>query len=311
MIILTEEWLTFRDDLLVLFEESFDRKIERSFFDWRYFNNPRNKLLFSVDRMDEVLIASYSASPVMLSKSGVKALTALSMTTMTHPKARGKGLFPILATELYKEMDENDIGFVWGFPNTNSHRIFKNKLGWKDIYEIPTLMLTLDLSSSKKFTSNALVSRDDAFNLGYRPQEGDELIRVYKDNEYLKWRYLDNPINEYQCFVIHNEGDVGSYVIAKIYAHSIDLVDIQVKNEEECGVILSHIIRFFYDSGVTHFSCWAPVHHFVHDILERFGFVNTAPISYFAGKLLTDNFINNNWSDYSQWYIQMGDSDVY
>ena len=311
MILSCDDWSGFQAELVTLFEASFERTIDMDYFDWRYFRNPENKLLFSIERSEGILIASYSASPVRIACGGVSYDSALSMTTMTHPKARGKGLFPKLARELYAEMNQQGTHFVWGFPNANSYPIFKNKLDWEDITEIPALNLTVDSSSVRKYQLSDLVHRDDDFLFSYPRLDQDMLIRVHRDRDYLKWRYCDNPVNKYQCFVVIDGERVSSYVVTKSYNQGVDLVDSQVKNEDEAAVILAHVIRFFIDSGIARFCCWAPSHHFVHGILERFGFMQDVPVTYFCGKSLIESSKLEGWNDCSSWYIQMGDSDVY
>jgi hypothetical protein len=230
---------------------------------------------------------------------------------MTHPEARGKGYFPLLANELYEDLKNKQIGLVWGFPNSVSHRAFKNKLGWKDLYEIPTLALKLTPSSAEQFKAHAGVIRDDQFDLNYPAAFADNLIRVQKNKRYLKWRYADNPVNEYANFVLLADGEASSHIVTKRYGDGVDIVDMQVANEADSWALLGHLIHEHIEAGFHCFRCWAPVHHFIHDILERLGFLNEAPITYCGGRPLHDGHCPPGWDAFSGWYIQMGDSDVY
>ena len=107
------------------------------------------------------------------------------------------------------------------------------------------------------------------------------------------------------------DGRVSSYVVTKSYGDGIDLVDIQTANPEEARALLVHIAKLSLDNGVRHISCWAPTHHYVHGVLERIGFQNSSPITYFGGRELIPSATPPGWLDYKNWYIQMGDSDVY
>ncbi len=311
MIIELGDWDALEEDLSALFASSFNRSIEPGFFGWRYRKNPCERLHFAVERNEHGVISSYSASPTKLSRNGVIYESALSMTTMTHPDARGRGYFPLLANELYQDLKNQRVGLVWGFPNSVSHRVFKNKLGWKDVYEIPTLALTLTPSSAGQFKEQAGVMRDDEFDLNYPAVPADNLVRVQKNRQYLKWRYFDNPVNEYSNFVLVADGTSSSYIVTKRYGDGIDIVDMQVANEADSWVLLRHLIHHYVEAGFYSFRCWAPVHHFIHDILERLGFLNDAPVTYLGGRMLDDAHCPAEWESFSGWYIQMGDSDVY
>ena len=57
-----------------------------------------------------------------------------SCWSATHPEHRGKGIFYRIVNEAKQILKERNGGFIFGFPNANSHPIFIKKLGF---YEIP------------------------------------------------------------------------------------------------------------------------------------------------------------------------------
>jgi hypothetical protein len=232
-------------------------------------------------------------------------LTALSMSTMTDPDYRGLGLFQSLAKELYIKLLDLQYSMVWGFPNNLSHLTFIRKLGWKDIYEIPTMHLDL----KEKTTLTIILDFDDDFEMDYSDCEPQANICVFKDRNYLRWRFADHPINKYINIVIRNNEKVTSYCVVKQYSNLLDIVDIQPKDFTEAKELLINVIQYAKEKYLTGINCWCPRHHFLHEIYERLGFVNREPITYFAALQL--NVIEGDIKDYSNWYIQMGDSDVY
>jgi|APCry1669192700_1035426.scaffolds.fasta_scaffold03290_2 Acetyltransferase (GNAT) domain len=312
MLIKKVNWPSVRRGINELFLNSYGRPIAKEYLEWRYFDNEKEELLLAIEHHKNKLVASYSAFPVDLILNQVVFKTAMSMTTMTHTEWRGKGLFQKLALELYESM-QNCLGVraIWGFPNASSHATFGSKLLWSDIYEIPTLTLNLSSVDIKNISQSKQVIRDDDFSLVYPNLSRDGLIRVNRTKEYLLWRYKKNPSNEYQNFVLSQEGQVTSYVVLKTYGGDIDLVDIQTSSPDDACILLMHIIRVGYDAGVKKMYCWAPTHHYIHGVLERLGFVNDHPITYFGGRELIASSMPLDWLNYKSWYIQMGDSDVY
>lgn len=311
MIIRRNHWPILRDQLCTLFEASFNRKISVEYFDWRYFKNTSQKFHFAVFGNEGELSASYSACPIRMIYGKELFETAMSMTTMTHPNARGQGIFPKLALELYADMKVDGVSMVWGFPNANSHLTFIEKLGWRDIYEIPTLILEVANDAIAKFLPNETVVRDDDFLLEYTPVRHHDLICIEKSKQYLLWRYRRNPINTYQVFAIAESRSVKAFVISKCFGSSVDFVDIQSPNPTDALILLSSAINYWVKRGVRRYQCWAPAHHFLHGVLERLGFRNGEPVTYLGGCFLGETPLPVPWFDYKHWYIQMGDSDVY
>ncbi len=311
MIVRKERWEEIRDGIRALFVESFGRPIGEDYLDWRYFLNDSERFHFSIEASEIGTLASYSAFPVRLAASSQVFESAMSMTTMTHPAARGRGLFQALASELYSDLSGQRVGLVWGFPNANSHLTFVSKLGWKDIYEIPTLVLSLGGGATGAFQPSDRVVRDDGFRLDYDEAPQDRLIRVQKSRSYLQWRYARNPVNRYENFVLLKDGRVSSFVVTKRHGAGIDLVDIQCASGAEAQLLLSHVVHGYAEAGMARFECWAPLRHWIHPVLERMGFKNSAPITYFGARELVDGLAPEGWTRFENWYLQMGDSDVY
>lgn len=311
MIVRRAEWHALREKLESLFLQSFGKPVQPGYLDWRYLNNGQEQFLFSVEMANEDPVASYSAFPVELIAGETKFRTAMSMTTMTRPDSRGKGLFQKLASELYVYAEAQQIAAVWGFPNSNSHLTFNSKLCWSDIYEIPTMTLDVSKIDAQKFAMNSAIRRDDGFALDYSQMATDGLVRVHRSPSYLAWRYAGNPANSYKNHVVARGDIISSYVVTKSFGDGVDLVDIQTSTPDEAHTLLCHVVRLSHDEKSRRLYCWAPSHHFVHRVLERLGFDNSAPVTYFGGRELNSTATPAGWMDYRKWYIQMGDSDVY
>lgn len=303
-------WNEWRLPLKVLFESSFGRDLSSDYLDWRYVNN-QEEIFYSVIGETNSLLASYSVGPIRLTQNLTSHPTGISMTTMTHPNARGKGYFPVLAEDVYLRLANHGISFVWSFLNKVSHRIFIRDLKWSDIYEIPTLTLSLAGQFEALNDGAVRVTEDSEFVLDYQPINYGELIRTERTSDFLTWRYLDHPVNSYNNYVIEKNGIVLSHIVTKNYLESIDLVDIQVSCEADAIDLLNFIIQKSIRDQRKTISCWASVHHFVHGILERLGFDNSEPVTYFCGRELIEGASPIGWRGFSNWYIQMGDSDVY
>lgn len=295
--------------ILSLFSQCFGREMKADFWKWRFLNNPVCQCLIYLAWDNETLASHYAVSPVVASIEDKDYLTGLSMTTMTGKDYRGLKLFQQLANKAYARMVDLSYSMVWGFPNIQIHRVRVRDLGWEDIYEIPTMKLKID--PTPKSTTYNIVT-DDHFDFDYIDNlYSSRLMHVKKDKQYLRWRYADNPINQYVNLVITKEQQVSSFCIVKKYSNSLDIVDFQACNEDEGEILLNQSVYFACQNNLESINCWAPRHHFIHSLCEKMGFINKEPITYLGYRQLAENKLKKILNNYSDWYIQMGDSDVY
>jgi len=103
---------------------------------WRYRDAPDGPGIVELAWDGDKLVGHYAVSPTTLLVDGREVRGWLSGDTMTHPDYRARGLFPALAERARAQMGPS---FWYGFPNAQSHRTFVDKLGWRDIAQVPTL----------------------------------------------------------------------------------------------------------------------------------------------------------------------------
>lgn len=310
MIVQSEAFRDAIDEYIILFERSFGRTIKKDYFTWRFLEHPSSDLLMGLELGKGRIVASYSATPCNLEFQNKEIKTGLSISTMTDPDYRGKGLFPKLGSELYTMMVSQGYEMIWGFPNNNIHYGRIKHLQWNDIYEIPTMCLKV---SDSCYSDMEPIQTDDDFVMSYKSNVSTEnMVRVKKDSKYLQWRYLSHPINKYKNFVVADGEIVSSHCITKLFNDSLDIVDMQFQTIDEGEYLLRKVLSWANSQNLNYIQCWAPRHHFVHSLCEKIGFYNSTPITYFAYRWLMEpgNKITD-FSNYSNWYIQMGDSDVY
>jgi hypothetical protein len=198
---------------------------------------------------------------------------------------------------------------VLGFPNDNSRPGFIRKLGWSDISDIPTLRL----DTAKSGPAAASEARqDNAFLLDYSSAALSGSFVASKSREFLRWRYHANPKNSYTNLVIEASGRVSSYLIYKRFGSQLDLVDFQPRTKDEADVLLRQVIGAAQSQSVEALNIWAPSHHFVHECCIRAGFIASTPVTHFGGRILAEGSSEPvDFRQFSNWYLQMGDSDVY
>lgn len=302
--------------IIQLFEKVFSQKMTLAFWNWRFKNQSFSDTLVSTMKTEDQIVGHYAACPIefLYEKEIIKA--GLSLTTMTDPNHTGKGIFPKLANHLYSEMKSNGYAFIYGFPNSNSHYGFIKKLNWENIASIPNLQLNtsnFNLSSSKKIK----IDKDLSFNhknyLAFLETTKSYKVKLNRSVDYLKWRYKENPQNKYVKFYF-SDNELEYFAITKVYETSgsveidvLELVfnsDILILNE-----LFSSILNFYKSESLDiKINTWLPLNDDKHILLEKIGFINKEPITYFGFYDFNNvsTFLNNR-----NWYFSMGDSDIY
>ncbi|MBL7813068.1 MAG: GNAT family N-acetyltransferase [Bacteroidetes bacterium] len=300
-----------------LYNKVFKSTMDLSFWNWRFKANPAGATLLMLMWDGDDLIGHYAVSPVSMWISGKKEMCALSMTTMTHPRYTGRGIFPALANKLYNECSEKyGINLIWGFPNGNSHYGFIKNLNWFDIVQIPNFKL----NTNKSFLNTNLVSKKiykfkkEHYESFLNYIQNKWTFCVDRSVEYLNWRYLENPNQSYLSYEITDDNGFVNYIVAKVYQidndKELDILELVTGNDAEVIKSLLSACLSELNTENARFNMWMPLRDLRHLTLEKMGFSNNGHVTYLAGR---SNVLGNSLdlSNSKDWYFSFGDSDVY
>lgn len=299
--------------ILDLFAITFRRELPRAWWEWRFRNTPPGPGVIVLAREGGRLAAHYAVAAIRLSIDGRDVVSGLSGTTMTHPDFRGGRLFPSLARATYDEMLREGMQLVWGFPNSQSHRGFVRDLGWSDIWEIPTFRVRLPLAKPVPSAADVTFCTGplDGFDDLWRAMRTRHRVIAARDAATIEWRYRANPTEQYRILQRVVTGSLCGYAVLKRYKEDLHIVDLLAR-DDETGVALVHAaIGHALTEGATAVSMWLNVNHPLHLELERIGFQNELPVTYLGARTLDPALSQSSLRDYRDWYVTMGDSDVY
>jgi hypothetical protein len=289
-------------ELINLFKLSFGLDISEEYLKWRYLENPINDLIVSVVLDNQKLVHSRASIPCVMHLNGEEIKTITMTNAMVHPLYRRKGVFS--KGRFFGEyVVQMGYRLVWAFPNNLTHRLSVTSLGFRDVYEIPTMQLDLDSPCKPRL---AACETDHQFKMDYSElYKSSSLNFVIKSEAYLKWRYFKNPLDDYFNFVLHRNKKVSSYLVVKLFKNRLNIIDFQVSDPEEGDFLLETSINYAHSLNMDMVTAWLPRHTIIHSLAEKRGFRNNAPITYFCIRELTDELVVS--SDYGDWFIQMGD----
>lgn len=301
--------------ITTLFHTTYRRNMDHAWWQWRFKNSPVGPSAIQLAWDEDVLAGHYAVVQAMLSVDGREVPSGLDVTTMTHPDYRGRGLFRTLARAAFERSAESGVAMVWGFPNRNSHRGYIQDLSWRDIWEIPTLRWHIPEPFDVPTPSCALAevhSFDERFDALWEEVKLSHYVMVRRDSNYLTWRYLANPTEQYRVLICQDTSGLLGYAVFKRYSSELQVVDLLTKDDAEIGrSLILEVARIAHQESLEAVSLWLNVANPLHRVLERLGFENGAPITYFAGLILRTDVLDERVYDYRNWHLTMGDSDVY
>lgn len=300
--------------IMTLFKDSFGRELSPEFWKWRYLDHPHGGPLVMLAWSGDDLVAHYGASQAPFWVDGEIVPAALSMSTMTHPKHRGRGLVEAVGEALYENLCQAGYAAAWGFPNPMINATRQRKLGWKPVCDVATLSVTLtsvrhsdpeSLPPVEKVT--AVDMRFEQLNLQLAKSAG---LQSLKDEKTLKWRVDANPINTYTRYVINDGLGISAYAITKTYGTAeTDLVDLRSIDERHSMALLQSVSSDAQSAGIERLNTWCLNASGLRLALERFGFSANGPVTYLGGRPF--NSAVGDFTDARRWSLAMLDSDLY
>ena len=176
---------------------------------WRFkhIDNPfgRSLVLIAEENNEIIGVRAFMRWKWQLGNKVYSAFRAVD--TATHPSHQGKGIFKkltISALELSRERGDH---FVFNTPNDQSKPGYL-KMGWKEVDRLKIeLTPAILFSFSKKFNNTSELKRtqqNSTVNIQlikeYNKKQESKGIFTPKDVQFLKWRYENNPLQEYDVF---------------------------------------------------------------------------------------------------------------
>ena len=302
-----ENWINLISDLTAI---SFDRRISAELLRWQYANNPASSdVYFALAIADGEIAASYSVSPRTLCRGGQTLTCACSMTTMTHPNYRGRGLFPLLAKAMYDRLAKDGRELVYGFPNSRINHTRIRRLEWNPVIDLATFSAPLRTAHRDCASRFAKVSRlPKNAEITLLP---DTRWAIERNASYLRWRYEAHPENTYEFVIPVNEDRITEFAVIKPYGRdSLDIVEFHAEGADSAVELLDAISTAGISMERATANMWIPFSHPLRGDLERWGFSAGAPVYHF-GLRHTRRSELQHYDLARQWNIHMGDSDVF
>lgn len=260
---------------------------------WKYFDNPdgRAKIFVGEDPEGKIIALRAHMPRYFTSQRTGKFFVRNSVDMFVAESYRGTGVY----TAVWKLCRTGDYPII-GFPNKRAKQLIANMPGDVRIdYPIDEWWYPLALGNLYG-KNNPLASVADAFSkvysflyLGRRPREAQmkpvqrferdyslepEYIQGVRSAEFLNWRFIDNPIDEYCVYEFCSKGESLGYCVYFIEASVGKIYDLVLTGSpRSCLRLLMDHLR---EKGAAHL-----IFKSIGFQMRRYGFIRIGSPGYF------------------------------
>ncbi|HUP64628.1 MAG TPA: hypothetical protein VM557_05055 [Thermoanaerobaculia bacterium] len=287
--------------LQTLFEEVFREERDERIWRWKYFDNPRGQTSLVCEAAGRV-IAHCGGIPVRFRDYDSDSVALQSVDFMSSPSYPGGsgrgGVFVRTADRFFATFcGPAKVPLVYGFPGERHRILGERVLGYRPVEPVGELRL----ESRKADASIESLTEGDLSFFSRVPFE----MGAFRDPVYLRWRYLDHPLNRYGKVAIRRPFGMGMQIAALVRRAGEVVYVMEVagrfsrRNSERLVAQLARL-----GSPVVF---WGPPSHPVTRTLSEAGFSVTARDHWFELRSFTQRPLPRPGG----FYYTLGDYDVY
>lgn len=341
------------DDIIEMSVENYgaDNDIcNPEFLKHQYFENPAGDALIelAVDPENDMLAGQYVVQPAKLRIFGEDRKCVISLNTLTREAYRGQKIFVGLAERTYERAAREGYELVYGAPNPNSYPGFMKKLAFRDIHHFPLFARPLNLNHMvrERNMGGFLAALATPFQVFFRNSVKDDTgivalteqnvslmdafwekikdkypIMGVRDAEYIKYRYMNNPLRVYYPYVAVVNGEAAAFAVGRIREVAgfntgmiADFLFVP-GYEAEAKRLIRVLVKKMKDDGASLAACAILARSGEAKLLKKCGFyhipdkVLPQPTPLIL-RVLNKKADEEKLADINNWFFTTGDYDV-
>jgi hypothetical protein len=327
---------------LKLFAEVFGKPRTAAEWNWLYMDNPHGKGRSLVGVSGDEILAHYGVARGDLNFRGKRIPAGQSGDAFVHSSLRRNGIFADLIDRCYKLTEEDGLEATYGIPNRLSYPGAVRYLGWCRIVNLSYFFHRIGFEKAwgsgadrifKFFETGYTGLKTHANRLRYRrkldvtvsssvPEGLDDLLSnkrtyevlaVWKDPQYLKWRYDNHPRASYLFHTGRTGGKIQAVLITRDLGDRIAICDLLHRDNDDVPSILliDHVVGYYARTRVQKIEFYGHDAGFFQFVFSLCGF-RQIPFSalVFGGRLLSNPDLEKVFLLPDSWTVAYGDSDV-
>lgn len=326
-----------------LHREVFHSDLDIARWKWQFVEgHPEGKSWINIAESGTEVVGNYCVMRQHLNFKGHQLTAGQSCDTMVRSDQRGKKLFLKLAVTNYEHARNDGAKAVIGFPNRNSYPGLM-KLGWVRLFYLDYYYLLLGCKRIVGYQLDVLVRNLIKAKLTLKlkakllrravdysisttnklPDELGEMLleinkyevwSIWKDVEYLKWRYETHPSYDYKFHFIKVVDKYESIIITKTENQESHICEVlsRSKNQILTLILLYHVILEAIRNKAQRIDFHGNDNGFFSCLFEDAGFKKRKSNFILCGKtFIEDSELSCSFMLPHNWTISVGDIDVF
>ena len=342
-------------ELAKLVNRIFGTEINSDYMKWKHFSSSSGKSLSSIARCNGHVVGLLGAVPVTFTVNGEDILGAQEVDVAIENRHRSLRICAGLFNQEGEALRNNKIDFTYGVTVQDTASLNRTLLGKKCVDAVPRLVKIIDckpilegriqqkiiaktmaaLINGLLFVRypqkpvviplNRIIRQIDQFDKRFdefcEKIKKDYPIMVKRDSNYLTWRYINNPIADYDFFCLESKKnrEIEGYIVIGTKPGKsdrgiiYDIVTPRSSSPNFARCLIGHALERFRLKAVAVIECWMFPHAHVYRELIRQGFTPREKAGYelnYQCINLKNSFLAGDFAEnVENWYIARGDSD--
>ncbi len=318
-----ENSVTDADRFVSLFNQQYDRKIDRNYYFWQFFDDDiGHGQCFFAENEDRV-VGVYGFRKSIFRYGTDRFVGALAVDEIVTDQFRRLGLVYRLEKVLEDSATRHGCELLYALPNTQGASVKLREMSWSlagrvaqlsgVANEIPSRSPGLRFEEVPGFNGEPERVMDSF--LEFNP----ETLLVERSSDYLNWRFVRNPLHQYRVFTTWRGSELFGYLVVKVFSDpttgekSGDLVDLLYSKPDPEALLdlLSFGISVTRESGAVRNSIFCPDELTAAASVELGLTTCDGAARPLCVKALQEELMDGSDPFAARWYLTMGDSEIY
>ncbi len=336
-------------EILELFNTSFGARRSPEHWRWKFLQNPYGgpHVTLARRRADGLVVGTHVLMPFRLNALGRPVLAGHSLDLVVREGYRGQGIFDRAGTDCIARFRAQGGEAVVAFPNADSYPGFVRSLGWNRLLFPRLWSMPLDLGSTlaragagplgpvlaapftaatsarlawRRFLERRESPRGAVFESATAvPADHDELwnacrslevLSLWKDSEYLRWRYAEHPDHEFAFVALREGGRLLALGVTVDVGGACILCEL-VTRQRRVGTaraLVSHVAHAALGRGCRALQFFGSDAGFFDEVFRGFSH-RVAVDNVLVGRSLAEDELDRRMAIAGNWTVTYGDSD--
>jgi GNAT superfamily N-acetyltransferase len=341
-------------DYRALYAETFGVTLVEGYFSWKYLNHPLSLNATTIACLDGKVVGALGSIPKAFTVGGSRVIGAHELDMMVKKEYRNLGTFFSLFKFRLETAREKGIALSFGLNDRVLRTFAERFLGYRDVDTIPQFLRVLDarrhaeekygggkrgklaflslsflilladlrvrmrtLVSGSPYSLRKRESFDGAFDHLWEKVRGVLDIAVERTSAYLNWRYVENPVRQYEIYTAEKrDGALAGFIVfaclPELRNCGVILELVTAPGEPGAALLLlARALSEMKSRGAAAAVAWCFTDQRNTEALRAAGFAKEEQNLFLQVRRIEENLDWDYITDRRRWFISMGDNDYY